>query len=92
MRVLQFLAVILTALALLPGGAHLFELPNKTGLSQERYFVVQSIYRGWAFFGIAIFAAIAANLTEWQDPPAGSGSLGRQYLGEPWSLDDGTRL
>lgn len=62
MRVLQFLAVILTALALLPGGAHLFELPNKTGLSQERYFVVQSIYRGWAFFGIAIFAAIAANL------------------------------
>jgi hypothetical protein len=39
---------VLTALALVPAGAHLFELPNKIGLSQDRYFIVQSIYRGWA--------------------------------------------
>jgi hypothetical protein len=61
-RVLQFLSVILAALAFVPGGVHLFELPNKIGLSQERYVVVQSIYRGWALFGVVIFAAIGANL------------------------------
>jgi hypothetical protein len=61
-RVLPFFSVILTALALLPGGAHLFELPNKIGLPQEQYFVVQSIYRGWALFGVVIIAAVATNL------------------------------
>lgn len=59
---LQFLAVILTALALVPVGAHLFELPHKITLSEKQDFIVQSIYRGWALFGIIIIAAIAANL------------------------------
>jgi hypothetical protein len=63
MKPVQFLAVILTALALVPVGAHLFELPNKIGLAQEQYFTVQGIYRGWALFGIVLFAALAANLT-----------------------------
>jgi hypothetical protein len=62
MRVLQFLAVVLTALALVPVGAHLFELPNKLGLAEEAYFTVQQIYRGWALFGGVLFAAIVANL------------------------------
>lgn len=61
-KILQFLAIILTALALVPGGAHLFSLPNKIGLDDDNYFVVQAIYRGWALFGIVIFAALAANL------------------------------
>jgi len=61
-RTLQVFAVVLTALAFAPSGAHLFELPHKIGLSQQDYFVVQSIYRGWALFGIVICAAIAANL------------------------------
>jgi hypothetical protein len=61
-RALQFFAVVLTALAFVPGGAHLSELPHKIALSQQDYFVVQSIYRGWALFGIVICAAIAANL------------------------------
>jgi hypothetical protein len=61
-RVAQFLAVMLTALALVPAGAHLFELPNKIGLAEDAYFVVQSIYRGWALFGIVLFGALAANL------------------------------
>ena len=61
-RVAQFLAIVLTALALVPAGAHLFELPNKIGLAEEAYFVVQSIYRGWALFGIVLFGALAANL------------------------------
>jgi uncharacterized membrane protein len=62
LRVVQFLAIVLTALALVPAGAHLFELPNKIGLDQEPYFIVQSIYRGWALFGIVLFGALAANL------------------------------
>lgn len=62
LRILRFLAVLLTALALVPAGAHLFEPPNKIGLDQEPYFIVQGIYRGWALFGIALFGALAANL------------------------------
>jgi hypothetical protein len=62
LRVLQFIAVVLTAMALVPAGAHLFELPHKIALTEHDYFVVQSIYRGWALFGIVIIAAIAANL------------------------------
>ena len=62
LRAVQFLAVILTALALVPGGAHFFELPNKIGLAQDQYFTVQAIYRGWALFGVVLLGAIAANL------------------------------
>ena len=45
-----------------PGLAHLFELPNKIGLPRDAYFIVQGIYAGWAWFGVVIIAAIAANL------------------------------
>lgn len=62
LKTVQFLAVILTALALVPAGAHFFELPNKIGLPQEQYFTVQNIYRGWAFFGVVLFGALAATL------------------------------
>ena len=61
-RVAQFLAIVFTALALVPAGAHLFELPNKIGLAEDAYFVVQGIYRGWALFGIVLFGALGANL------------------------------
>ena len=61
-KIVRFFAIILTALALVPGGAHLFALPNKIGLAQEPYFIVQGSYRGWALFGIVLFAALAANL------------------------------
>ncbi|MGH6916215.1 MAG: DUF1772 domain-containing protein [Geminicoccaceae bacterium] len=61
-RVLQFCAIVLTALALVPAGAHFFELPNKIGLDQQAYFTVQGIYRGWALFGFALFGALFANL------------------------------
>ena len=50
------------ALALVPAGAHFFELPNKIGLSQEEYFTVQRIYRGWALFGFVLLGAIGADL------------------------------
>ena len=57
----QFCAVILTALALVPAGAHIFDLPNKIGLPQEQYFVVQGRYRGWNLFGIVLSGALVAD-------------------------------
>lgn len=62
LAVMRVLAVLLTALALVPGGAHLFELPNKIDLPRDAYFTVQSIYRGWALFGVVLIGAILANL------------------------------
>jgi hypothetical protein len=62
LKIVQFLALVLTALALVPAGAHFFELPNKIDLAPDNYFVVQTIYRGWALFGIVLFGALGANL------------------------------
>lgn len=63
MKFLQFVAMALTALALVPGGAHLLALPNKIHMSESDYFVAQSIYRGWALLGIVLIGAVLANLT-----------------------------
>lgn len=60
-RLVQFLAILLSVLALIPSGAHLFELPNKMALSQVDYFTVQGIYRGWAVLGAFWVAALIAN-------------------------------
>ena len=54
---LQFLSLVVVGLALIPAGAHLFELPNKIGLPPEQYMIVQNIYRGWALFGIVVMTA-----------------------------------
>src|SRR3546814_14946303 len=62
LRVMQFLAIVFTALALVPAGAHLFELPAKISLTREDYFLVQEIYSGWALFGFVLVSAIPANL------------------------------
>jgi hypothetical protein len=62
LKIVQFLALVLTALALVPSGAHLFEFPNKMSLGAEQYFIAQSIYRGWSLFGIVLFGALIANL------------------------------
>src|SRR6266481_7707190 len=62
LRLIQFLAIMLTALALVPSGAHLAALPNKMAMAQAAYFVAQQIYAGWALFGIVLFGALAANL------------------------------
>jgi hypothetical protein len=62
LKVVQFLALVLTAIALVPAGAHLFALPNKIGLAAEQYFIVQNIYRGWALFGIVLIGALVVDL------------------------------
>ncbi|HEY1430292.1 MAG TPA: hypothetical protein VGF39_01460, partial [Stellaceae bacterium] len=62
LRLTQFLAIMLTALALVPSGAHLAALPNKMAMAQAAYFVAQQTYAGWALFGIVLFGALVANL------------------------------
>jgi hypothetical protein len=62
LKVVQFLALALTALALVPSGAHLFALPNKISLAAEQYFIVQNVYRGWSLFGVVLIGALIANL------------------------------
>jgi hypothetical protein len=62
LKIVQFLALALTALALVPSGAHLFELPSKINLEAEPYFIIQNIYRGWSLFGIVLIGALIANL------------------------------
>jgi len=61
MTVLRLATLALMAIILVPGGAHLFELPAKIGLERAAYFTVQGIYAGWALFGIPIIVAILAN-------------------------------
>jgi len=51
-RTIQFLAIIVSALALIPAGAHLAALPNKINMPQSAYFTVQGIYYGWAILGL----------------------------------------
>jgi hypothetical protein len=58
----RFLAIFLVALTLAPTGAHLLELPHKIGMPADSYRIVQTIYRGWAFAGIVLIAAVLATL------------------------------
>jgi membrane protease YdiL (CAAX protease family) len=61
MATLRLVALALTAIILVPSGAHLFALPNKIGLDADAYFTIQGIYAGWALFAVPIAAAILAN-------------------------------
>jgi hypothetical protein len=63
LRALQFVVVVLMALALVPVGAHLLARPNKIDLPQEEYFTTQAVYLGWAVpTGVVLISAIVASL------------------------------
>lgn len=57
-KTLQFIAILLVAVAMSGGWAHLLELPHKMRLSAKEYLTVQQIYRGWALLGIAVVGAL----------------------------------
>lgn len=78
-KAVQLLTIVLAALCLVPAGAHLFALPGKIGLAAEAYLTVQQIYRGWALFGIALFATIAS-----AGVLAFSAAANRWRCGWPW--------
>ncbi len=62
MKALQFFAIVLTALALTPGCAHVASFLNKIDLSATDYFIAQATYRGWTLFGIVQIGALIANI------------------------------
>lgn len=62
MKILQFVALVLGALALAPGVAHVASFLNKIQLNESTYFIVQSVYRGWNLFGIVLVGALIANI------------------------------
>ena len=65
--VLFFVAILATLVSLAPALAHLFELPNKMGLSRDAYFMVQQIYAGWELFGIAVLIQfVSLSLLVWR--------------------------
>jgi len=60
--VASLLALVLTAIALVPAAAHVLELPNKLPLEREAYLLVQQVYRGWSRLGVVVVAALLATL------------------------------
>jgi hypothetical protein len=61
-RTVGFLAVVFTALAMVPYGAHLFALPNKIGMTEQQYFIAQSAYTGWSRIGLILIPAMMFNV------------------------------
>lgn len=59
---LRFASVMLTAIAMAGGFAHLLELPRKIEMSHEEYLIVQRIYRGWALLGVAVVGALLSSV------------------------------
>jgi hypothetical protein len=56
----QLAAIALTALALIPAGAQVFELSAKLALSPSNYVMVQSVHHAWVLFASAMLLASAA--------------------------------
>ena len=56
----QLAAIALTALALMPAGAHMFELSGKLALSPADYVTVQSVHHAWVAFASTMLLASAA--------------------------------
>ena len=53
-----FSSLACVALALVPAGAHLAELPHKFRLPAHDYLVVQQLYAGWSLFGAVVAGAL----------------------------------
>ncbi|HEV7609225.1 MAG TPA: hypothetical protein VGO61_17925 [Steroidobacteraceae bacterium] len=57
---IELLAVVLCALALVPSMAHVMELPNKLPMTREAYLLVQRLYRGWNMSAFVVIGALIA--------------------------------
>ncbi len=60
MFALQLSRLIFATLALIPAGAHLFEMANKLKLDQTSYLAAQRSYDGWSLFGIVVVGALVS--------------------------------
>jgi len=72
-RAAQLIAILLVAIAMAAGWAHLLALPNKIALPREDYLTVQQIYRGWALLGVVVIGAlVSAAVLTWLYRRAGA--------------------
>jgi uncharacterized membrane protein len=55
-----FIAMLATGTALGPALAHLFELPNKIGMTEQAYFATQQAYRGWDRLAFVLIVELGA--------------------------------
>lgn len=53
-KIISFVSLLSTALAMCPYVAHLMALPSKIHLSPEEYFQIQQLYTGWSYSAIVI--------------------------------------
>ena len=83
-RPLLFLGLVFAALALVPAGAHLAELPNKIDLPRQEYLAVQQIYRGWARFGVVVLGALLSTGALAFTYPANRATQNWTVLPENW--------
>lgn len=60
---IQLAAIVMVAVLLVAGGAHLFSLISKMRLSPQDYMIAQRAYDGWSLFAIPI--GLALILTIW---------------------------
>jgi len=61
--ILRLAALLLTAIAMSAGFAHLLALPNKMAMGRADYLVAQQACRGWALLGVVVIGALIANGT-----------------------------
>ena len=69
LKTVQFLAVVLTALALVSSAALLSALPHESGVLQDTYYIVQRGYGGWPQIGALIANVALAVLVRSQPVP-----------------------
>jgi hypothetical protein len=73
---IDFGAVFFCGLALIPGAAHVMELPNKIRLPREEYLVAQKLYRGWQLVApVVLLALLATGVLAAQMRDAGSSAV-----------------
>lgn len=61
-KIVSFISLFLTALALCPYVVNLMSLPNKMEMSREEYFIAQQVYSGWSYSSILIFLSFVSTI------------------------------
>lgn len=61
-KIVSFLSLFFTALALCPYVAHLMSFPNKMEMSREEYFIAQQVYSGWSYSAILILLSFISTI------------------------------
>jgi hypothetical protein len=57
-NIVLWFALLFNGALLIPVGAHLLEMQAKLSLPRDEYFAAQSLYNGWALFGLAYLGSI----------------------------------